>query len=143
MIIDEIMIKFVHFLSVCGGKIFTPFFRIITFMGEKAWIFLLIAFILCLMKKTRWIGATIILSIALSYVLTDITLKEIIARPRPFETPSSLFYKYWVETGKVPESGYSMPSGHVMGASAFFASLYITSKRSMRKTILIIGAMYD
>lgn len=138
MNIDEKWIFFVHSLCLFAGGFFTPFFRVISFLGEKAWFFLLISFLLLLSKKTRWIGATAILSIFIGFLIADLGIKPFIMRPRPFES-SKLYQDYYIMAGAVPETNFSMPSGHTIGCVAFFSSLYITCKKSEKKKILIIG----
>ena len=140
MFIDNLFMEFVHFLCVKGGFFFTPFFRIISLLGEKCWFFLLIAFLFCLRKKTRWIGITIIFSIFLGYVIGDICLKPLIMRLRPY-TANNKFQTYWALAGSYPEIEYSMPSGHCIGVAAFFISFYITGKKSWRKNIMRVGVI--
>ena len=138
MFIDELWIMFVHNLCVFGGRFFTPFFRVISLLGEKAWFFLLISFLLCLGKKTRWIGATAILSIFFGFLIADCAIKPLVMRLRPYEI-SLIYQDYWALAGSYPETNYSMPSGHTIGCAAFFISLYITCKKSMKPVILKVG----
>lgn len=130
--------EFVHSLCVSAGWFFTPFFRIISVLGEKSWFFLLISCFLCFRKKTRWIGATVILAIFLGWIIADFGLKPLIMRDRPYMT-GNLYLDYWALAGSYPETDYSMPSGHVLGCAAFFISLYITSRKSARPYISTIG----
>ena len=141
MVIDELWISFVHNLAVIAGGFFTPLFRVITFLGEKAWFFLLISFFLLLGKKTRWIGATAILSIFLGFLIADFGIKPFFMRLRPYES-SNTFQKYWEMVGAIPETNYSMPSGHTIGCAAFFVSIYITCKKNMKKKVLITGVIF-
>ena len=137
MMIDEIFMEFVHILCIYLGFILTPFFRFVSFLGEKAWFFILIGLILSLRKKTRWVGITILFSILIAFVLNS-SLKNIIMRMRPY-TASNKFQDYWRMAGAIHEINYSMPSGHSAGISAFFASLYLTSKKDVREKVFIIG----
>lgn len=130
--------EFVHNLCVSAGVFFTPFFRIISVLGEKSWFFLLISSFLCLHKKTRWVGATAILAIFLGWIIADFGLKPLIMRDRPYMT-GNLYLDYWELAGSYPETDYSMPSGHVLGCAAFFISLYITSRKAARPYISTIG----
>lgn len=138
MIIDELWINLVHNMCVVAGGFFTPFFRIISLLGEKAWFFLLISFLLLLSKKTRWIGATAILSIFLGFIIADFGLKPLIIRERPYLV-SKIYQDYWELAGAFPETNYSMPSGHTLGCAAFFISLFITCKKSMKPMVLKVG----
>ncbi len=138
MSLDSIFIEFVHSLCERFGTVLTPIFRLISLCGEKAWLFLLIALILCLRKKTRWIGATIILAIFIGFIVSDYVMKPFFMRMRPY-TASNLFQDYWTMAGAYKDDGYSMPSGHTIGITAFFVSLYITSAKKSRKLIKNIG----
>lgn len=141
MFIDNIWIEFVNKLCVFGGKFFTPFFRVISFLGEKGWFFLFIAFLLLLSKKTRWIGATIILSIFLGFITASVLIKPFIMRLRPYET-SKIWQDYWEMAGGIPDTGYSMPSGHTVACASFFISLFISCKKKYKDKILLIGIIF-
>ena len=138
MSLDNIFIEFVHNLAVFAGPFFTPFFRLISILGEKCWFCLLIAFYLMLRKKTRFIGLTAILAVFIGFVIADILLKPAIMRERPY-LASVAFQKYWELVDSYTETGYSMPSGHCIGITAFFVSLYITVPKNKRKMISNIG----
>lgn len=136
--IDGFFLEFVHGLCATAGGFFTPFLRLISILGEKSWFFLLISFILCLSKKTRWIGATAILAIFLGWIIADFGMKPFFMRMRPY-TENNLYQDYWALAGSYPETDYSMPSGHVLGCAAFFISLYISCKKEIRPMISTIG----
>ena len=142
MLIDNLFLEFMHGLQIAAGPIITPFFHFITMLGEKGWFFILASLILCLRKKTRWVGVTAILAIFVGWVLADIAIKPAIARVRPYLSASNAFYQYWLAAGAFEETNYSMPSGHVLATSAFFFSLLLTMKRNYRKPIAITGAIF-
>lgn len=127
-----------HGLAVIGGGFFTPFFRFISMCGEKSIVFLLIAFIMVLRKKSRWVAITIIISIFISWIVADFIIKPLVMRPRPYQSSINLLYDYWVYVGSIPENNFSMPSGHTLGCAAFFSSLYFTCK-NRRSIIVNIG----
>ena len=79
-------------LAVKAGVFFTPFFKIISLLGEKGILFLAAAVVLMLFSKTRKMGLCIFGAIACGALFTNIILKDVIARPRPFE---SGFYDFW------------------------------------------------
>ena len=124
MNIDHLFMEFVHALCVYAGSILTPILKLMTFLGEKAWFFLLISFLLLLSKKTRWVGLTAITSILLGFIIGNIILKPSIARIRPFMDDNLLYQDYWKFAGSLPEIEYSMPSGHTIGCASFFISRY-------------------
>lgn len=136
--IDALFMEFVNGICVTAGGFFTPFFRLISILGEKSWFFVLISLILFLNKKTRWVGATALFAIFLGWIIASVGMKPTIMRMRPY-TANNLYQDYWTMAGAYPETDYSMPSGHVLGCAAFFISLYITSKKSARPYISTIG----
>ena len=138
MIIDELWIAFVHNLCVYAGFLLNPLFKLISFLGEKAWFFLLISLLLFLGKKTRWIGATAILSIFLGFIVSDFLIKPFVMRLRPYES-SKIYQDHWTMAGAIPDTNSSMPSGHTIGCAAFFISIYITCKKNMKKKVFIAG----
>ena len=138
MSIDGLVIEFMHSMALRFGDFLTPIMRIISLLGEKCIVCLIVAVFLCLRKKTRWIGATAILAIFLGFILADFALKPLIMRERPY-LANNLFYDYWEYVGAYQETNYSMPSGHSLGIAAFFVSLYITSPQQNRKLIKTIG----
>lgn len=138
--IDAVFMEFIHELCVQAGTILTPLFKLISFLGEKAWFFLLISFLLLLSKKTRWVGATAILAIFLGFIVSDICVKPLLARVRPY-MDNMAYQDYWKLAGSVPDTGYCMPSGHTIGCVAFFVSLYIAAKKSWKSRISMIGTI--
>lgn len=138
MSIDSIFIEFVHNLCVQFGSFLTPIMRVISFCGDKGWLFVVIAFFMMFRKKTRWVGATATLAILIGFIIGSVFMKPFFMRMRPY-TASNLFQDYWVLAGSFTDSGYSMPSGHTIAVTAFFLSLYITSAKQNRKLIKNVG----
>lgn len=63
----------------------TPFWKVITFLGNGGWFWLVAAAVLLIPKKTRRVGITALLSITIGFLITNVLLKNIVARPRPFD----------------------------------------------------------
>ena len=114
---DAAILNALHSLAESCGVFFTPFFALITLLGEKGIIFFLAAAILVLFKKTRPLGVCIFGAVCCGALITNICLKDLIARPRPFETVE-LFRTFWEFVGSPAEDGFSFPSGHVTAATA-------------------------
>ena len=113
-------------LAVKAGAFFTPFFKIISLLGEKGILFLVAAVVLMLFSKTRKMGICIFGAIACGALFTNIILKDVIARPRPFE---SGFYDFWAFVGSTAEDGFSFPSGHVTATAAGATALLFTANK--------------
>ena len=121
---DGGIFRAMHSLAESSGVFFTPFFKVITLLGEKGIIFILLAISLMLFKKTRKLGVCMFGAVACGALLTNVLLKEIIARPRPFETNLE-FRGFWEFLGKPLEDGYSFPSGHTTAIASAMVALFI------------------
>ena len=124
---DSAIINAMHNLAVSAGGFFTPLFKAVTFIGEKGIIFFALALILMLFSKTRKLGVCIFGAVACGALITNLILKDIIARPRPFE--SVQFSEFWQFLKSPKEDGYSFPSGHVTAITAFATALFIISDK--------------
>lgn len=117
-----------HRLAESAGSVLTPFFKIITLIGEKGLIFFAIAVVLMLFAKTRKLGICMFGAVACGAILTNLVLKDIIARPRPFESRVE-FSEFWQFVGSPAEDGYSFPSGHMTAIMAAMTTLFIVCNK--------------
>ena len=92
------------------------FWKAITFLGEGGWFWILLAVILLLMKKTRKVGAAAAIALAIGALITNVWLKNMVARVRPYDTYSAL-----ILLASKPKD-WSFPSGHTC---ASFASAFV------------------
>ena len=122
---DQLILRFAHKLAEIAGPVLTPLNRIITLLGEKGIIFFLLAVILMLFPRFRKTGVCIFGAVCCGALITNIILKDQIARPRPFEVLDTV-RQWWQFIGAPGESGFSFPSGHVTAAAAGAASLCLT-----------------
>ena len=111
------------------------FWKFITFLGDGGWFWIVLSLALMIPRKTRRIGFMSLLSIAFCSLITDIVIKNIVARPRPFDAVEAiipLISRPW---------GYSFPSGHTC---ASFASALIILRMAPKKygiAAVILAAM--
>lgn len=114
---DHLFLSIQHFFAEHLGVVLTPLMRIITFLGEKGWPFFLLALIFLLTASKRDLGVCIFGAVCCGALITNIILKDTVARPRPFE--SSVEYElWWMTVGSPAEDGFSFPSGHVTACAA-------------------------
>ena len=111
---DGAILTALHGLT-CGFLTFL--FKLITLLGEKGILFFLAALIFMYFPKTRKLGVCLFGAVACGALITNIILKDAVARPRPFETVD-LYRQYWQAVGSPAEDGFSFPSGHVTAAAA-------------------------
>lgn len=108
-----------HIRSPFLSAFFIPF----TTIGNAGILFILIGIIMLFFKKTRQSGRLLLLSITISFILNDIVIKNIVQRPRPYNTFSQII-------PLVPPPGkYSFPSGHTAAAFSSMITLFFTQKK--------------
>lgn len=125
---DQAILGFAHKLAELADPILTPLNRLITLLGEKGILFFLLAVVLMLFPRWRKTGVCIFGAVCCGALITNILLKDSIARPRPFEM-SELFRQWWEYVGSPAEDGFSFPSGHVTAAAAGVTSLCLMRGR--------------
>ena len=119
---DTAILSFAHKMAELAGSVLTPLNKIITLLGEKGILFFLLAVVLMLFPRFRRTGVCMFGAVCCVALITNIILKDQIARPRPFETVDQ-FLQWWEFVGAPAEDGFSFPSGHVTAAAAGVTSL--------------------
>ncbi|WFR57198.1 phosphatase PAP2 family protein [Anaerocolumna sp. AGMB13025] len=97
---------------------------VITTLGNSGFIWLIIAALLLIPKKTRYIGIFLFLALCTEYLLGDMFLKPLIARPRPFIRFPEIDLLI-----KRPGS-FSFPSGHTMSSFTAATVIFWANKRA-------------
>lgn len=125
---DQAILSFLHKLGESAGVILTPLFKLITLLGEKGILFFLLGIVLMIFPKWRRTGLCVFGAVCCGALISNILLKDAIARPRPFEA-SDLFRQWWQAVGAPAEDGFSFPSGHVTAAAAGVTGLCLMRGR--------------
>lgn len=103
---------------------FTPFWRFITTTGNGGLLMIAIACILLAFKKTRKVGIMSVVALVFSLVFTNLLIKPLVARVRPYEVIEGLAIL-------VPKQlDFSFPSGH---SSAAFATAWVMFRSLPKK----------
>ena len=68
----------------------TPIWKFITWLGDVGWFWIVLSVILLIPKKTRKVGITAILSLLIGALITNVALKNLVARTRPYEVIDGL-----------------------------------------------------
>ena len=121
---DTFFLSFYHSIAC---TLLTAIFRVMTFIGEEGLIFVIISVILMCFSKTRRTGICLFGAVGCGGLITTIILKDIVARPRPFE--SEPFLEWWKSIGGPFEKGFSFPSGHVTGVTAGMTAIWLRKGR--------------
>ena len=121
---DATVLGALHALAEAAGFALTPLFGLVSLLGEKGACFFALAFVLMVFKRTRRVGTVMLVAICLGAIASNVVLKDLIARPRPFES-SGLYLEWWRFAGAAPEDGFSFPSGHMTAAAAAMFALML------------------
>lgn len=111
----------------------TPAILTITKLGNTGYIWIAISLILLCFRKTRMAGIAGIGSLLCSLLFTNIILKELIARPRPYTVLEDLVSLIGTA------GGYSFPSGHTSSSFACASAVcFMLKKTDMKWRWLLI-----
>ena len=105
-----------RFFGSIQNDILTVIAKIFTAMGETKYGIMIGIFglILFLFKRTRKYGMAILFAIIIGTFLTNILIKPIVLRIRPYNTLQSIaeYFGWYTNAGLLAESDFSFPSGH-------------------------------
>lgn len=111
----------------------TPIMKALTTSGNGGIIWIILCVILLCFKKTRWIGVTAAISLALVGILNNEIIKPIVERPRPFvQEEIALLIN--------APGGWSFPSGHTASSFATAFAVFLKDKR-IGVPALIVAAL--
>lgn len=127
---DMAILKILHAIAGALGPVLTPIMKLITLLGEKGILLLLLALGLMCFSRTRRIGVCVFGAVCCGALITNFILKDWVARPRPFET-LDIYRQWWEAVGSPAEDGFSFPSGHVTAAAAGMTALCLMKGRRL------------
>ncbi|MCQ2354981.1 MAG: phosphatase PAP2 family protein [Clostridia bacterium] len=135
---DRAILEGMHSAAEACGRILTPAAEFLTLIGEKGILFFIIAAVLLCFPKTRRAGVCVFGAVCCGALITNICLKDAVARIRPLEA-SEVFADFAHFINAPAESEYSFPSGHATAAMAGVTALCLTRKE---KYIPVVGYIY-
>lgn len=112
-----------HFILPFRCAPLTALMTAITHLGDGGMVWLAIALICLLRPKTRRAGIAVLAALVLGLLIGNMTIKPLIARPRPFITFPEL-------TALVKQGGYSFPSAHAMSSFAAATAIFFFHRKS-------------
>lgn len=118
-----------HIRTDLLSSILIPF----THLGDKGILWILTSLILMCFKKTRKIGLICGLSLFIGAIITNVMLKNIVARTRPFYAINDL-----IALISYPKD-YSFPSGHSTSWFAGGFSMFLTINKKISFIFLILA----
>ncbi|MCI8595504.1 MAG: phosphatase PAP2 family protein [Clostridia bacterium] len=128
-----------HSLQQAAGGFFNGFAKFISFFGELGWFFIVLALVFMLFKRMRREGLAMAFALFIGAVITNILLKNIVGRARPFTREGTPFEQWWLAAGQSPENSASFPSGHTTAAFASMVAFFIIGNKRYSWTGLVFA----
>ncbi len=119
--IDFAVIDF--FNETVAHPVLDAIFGAITFLGDAGWFWIALTALLLLFKKTRLYGLAMAISLILSTLMTNVILKPLVNRPRPYELNPDILLR------TDPPHDASFPSGHTSASFAAALALFGQNKK--------------
>ncbi len=104
--------SFLDFLDIIRCNFLDSVFVFITHLGDKGYIWIAMAALLLIFKKTRKIGVCVAIALIFGVLVGNAALKPLIARTRPFDA------RQGIELLINAPKDYSFPSGHTLSSFA-------------------------
>ena len=139
---DYALLEFFHTLAVSASFILNPLMEFLSIIGDNGYFGFVIAIALMLFPKTRKWGSGVFLSILVGAVFTNLAIKNIVARPRPYASDVAAFKEWWTYAGAHLESEFSFPSGHTTAAMASMTALCLAAPKKVGKWIVAPSILY-
>ena len=111
----------------------TPIMKLITHLGDKGLFWIVLTLILLCFKKTRRMGVICALSMAIGLLITNVAIKNLVARPRPYREDMIQGLRLIIEEQK----DWSFPSGHTTNSLA--TAWVIFRRTTLSRTGGVIG----
>ncbi|MFG6384148.1 MAG: phosphatase PAP2 family protein [Lachnospiraceae bacterium] len=111
-----------------------PFVLFITKLGDAGIIWIALTAFLLTQKKYQKAGVSMAIALILGFIMTNMLFKNMIMRPRPFDTIPELY-------ALVPVGGWSFPSGHSTSSIAAAVAMFWHVPRNMGISALVLGIL--
>ena len=111
------------------------FWKAVTHLGDGGVFWILLGIILLFSKKTRPAGVAALLALLVGALITNVCLKNFVARIRPYEVVEGL--RLMIER----QRDYSFPSGHTAASFASVTALYLAGEKKMWKVALVLAVL--
>ena len=141
---DTAILRAVHGIQQSPADVVLwPLSKLLALLGKWGVAPILLGVGLLCKRRTRRCGIGVLLALAFGALCTNVILKPLVARPRPYDQVGSELYQWWVEAGGSTESDLSFPSGHVTAAMAAMTAIFFLggSARQTWPVFLFAGAM--
>ena len=138
---DAAVVNAIHSLHDCSGDWIQPIMQFISLLGKGGIFLIILSLPLLIYRPTRRYGTAMCLGLAIGAVAVNLWLKVVIARPRPYADPDSIFYPIWLAHGSHMESDFSFPSGHTNAAFAAMVPVFVLGNKKWSWLALVFGVL--
>ena len=115
------------------NPIMTPIFKLITMAGNGGFLWFLIIIGMLCYKKSRKIGIATLITLVICIIINNIMIKNLVARPRPFDLLPDLQVLI-----KKP-TDFSFPSGHTASSFAAAGAIFYAGYKKWGTVALILA----
>lgn len=130
-----IEIQILDFLQTIRTSALDEIMCFITRLGNAGKIWILLALILLINKKTRKTGVIMAVAFVTEALLCNGILKNLVARTRPYDLNTA------IEIIISKPKDYSFPSGHTGISFAAVAALYFAGEKNLWKIALVLASL--
>lgn len=111
------------------------FWKGITSLGDSGIFWIALSLLLVILKPTRRIGITALMALAIGALITNVALKNLVARIRPYEVVGGL--TLLIER----QSDFSFPSGHTCASFAAAGVYWRMMPKKYSVPLLILAVL--
>ncbi|MGN1133585.1 MAG: phosphatase PAP2 family protein, partial [Oscillospiraceae bacterium] len=122
-IIQEIDFSILEFLQSLHNDVLNSIMHFFTFLGDKGFIWIVMALFLLFIPQTRRMGAYLAVTLVVLTLVNEVGIKSIFQRSRPFIQQPLL-----IDTVIPHPGGYSFPSSHSASSFASATTIYKFNK---------------
>lgn len=141
--IDKVFYSFDYAIFSFFGSIQNSFLTVVakffTSFGDEAFVIpmAILGIVLALFKKTRKYGFALLFAIVIGTLVTNIVVKPMALRVRPYNTLQSdaAYWGWYIGAGRLSESDYSFPSGHTTAAFEMATAMFLVFRSEGKKKI--------
>ena len=108
---------------------------IITHLADHGYLWMLVALVLVLIRKTRKAGFAVAIALACGVLITNLFIKNAVARIRPYETIEGLYSLIG------PMKDWSFPSGHTTASFAAATAIAFTLDKRFSIPAIILAVL--
>lgn len=128
----DILLWIQHYLR---SDLWTWFWKFVTIFGNAGIFWIIVCLTLIIYKKTRQLGISCALSLAVNALATNVILKNLIARTRPYKVIEGL-------TILISEPvDFSFPSGHAAASFAVSGAVYFCGYKKAGAALLCFSTL--